>query len=262
MVEDEEYARELFAILTRPLDPDEPVDSYGTGSDRIDRHGGFGTDVKVTSIDVVPGPYGAEIEVGFVLEVPEGWNVPAVGSCRLPFAAEWREAQGFTNPALHAPWAAMGVERGVRDHVTASRRDRPVNDVPDRDAQWAMLLDLLAGHGDVTETVDGHLVVRRGDRHVVTALLTADEWERVLKKNGTPRPELVDDYEEILAALHEDGDYLVAWEDDLVRSVRPELPPVDGNIRAILRVQAARARGEDPYAGGAWYAYTPVDDEQ
>ena len=42
-MEDEEYARELFAILTRPLHPDDPVDAYGTGPDGIDRYDGFGT---------------------------------------------------------------------------------------------------------------------------------------------------------------------------------------------------------------------------
>jgi hypothetical protein len=243
-MEDEAYARELFAILTRPLDPDEPVDSYGTGSDRIDRHGGFGTEVKVTSIDVVPGPYGAQIEIGFALEVPDGVDVPAEGSFLLPVDREWREAQGCVTPALYAPLIATQTERAAGRHVdrhTAARTDAVVQD-PD---------DLAALVREVEEQHPG-----------TTFVATADEWAQVLRRHHGRRARLFEDVAELVASSHRDEHFLVFWEGELVRSVRATLPPVSGGLKALLGMQAARDRGEDPYAGGAWYAYTPVGDEQ
>ncbi|HEV2796795.1 MAG TPA: hypothetical protein VGV65_04190, partial [Nocardioides sp.] len=90
-MDDQEYARQLFAILTRPLDPDEPVDAHGTRADGIDRCDGFGTDVRVTALEAVPGQHGNQIDIAFELDLPDHLSqVPETGSLLLPVDAEWR----------------------------------------------------------------------------------------------------------------------------------------------------------------------------
>ena len=257
-MEDEDYARELYEILTRPLDPDEPVDAYGMGRDRIDRYDGYGTDVRVTSLDVVPGEHGDQIEVGFVFDVDYLGPAPAEGSLRLPFAAEWRAAQGFAYPALHAPWVAWGVMRGVGRHLDAHPPgSTPDHDLPDRATQWSLLLERLGREGDVTEVAPGRVVVRRRGVADLTVVITPDEWEHVLRRHGAPTSARVDFYDELLASGHPDEVFVVFWDGDLVRSVRGELPPVNGSLREIAALQAARDRGEEPYPGAYWSAGPP-----
>lgn len=262
-VDDEDYARELFEILTRPLDPDEPVDSYGTGSDGIDRFGGFGTEVRVTSVDVVPGPHGDQIEVGFVLAVDPDRPpaAPAHGSLRLPFAAEWRAAHGFAYPALHAPWVASAVMGNLHRHVSTHAPGSEARwDVPDRATQWTLLLERLGHEGEATGVAPGRIVVRRRGIADLTVVLTAEEWERVLRRHGSPTVGIVDFYDELLASGGADEVFLVFWEGDLVRSVREELPPVSGAIRMISAIQAARDRGEEPFPGAYWSLGPPRAD--
>lgn len=263
-MDDEEYARQLFTILTRPLDPDDSVDDYVTGPDRIDRYDGFGTEVQVTSVAVVPGEHGDQLDVGFVLKVPDGVDVPPEGSVLLPFAATWREAQGLLSPAAHAPIVASGVMSGVTSHVAAHRNaPSPQRVLPDRAAQRELLLELLRRQGKMTEVSPGRFDVRREpDEPAVTVVLSPDEWERVLHRHGAPRRDTFDFYDELFDARHEDETFIVYWREDLTGSVREELPPVHGALREMLKIQAARDRGEDPYAGGAWFAYTPNAEER
>jgi hypothetical protein len=256
-MDDAEHARRLQEILTRPLDPDEPVDAYGTGSDGIDRYDGFGTEVQVTSVAVVPGEHGPQVEVGFLLDVPDLPDVPGAGSVLLPFAAEWREAQGYASPALHAPHLARDVMRGARDHIGAHMRapQRP-HPLPDADEQHALLLEVLGLEGLVEERAPGRLTVRhpRGAREL-TALVTPEQWEQVLQRHGAERNRLIEHFSELLASGHRDDVFLVFWDGDLVRSVREELPPVGGTLRALLAMQAAGPPALGPNDG--WYAYRP-----
>ncbi len=252
-MDDETYARELFAILTRPLDPDEPRDSYGTGADGIDRYGGFGTEVQVTSVAVVPGPWGSQLEVGFHLEVPAGHRVPSEGTFRLPLAAAWREAQGYGGPATYAPHVARATEHAVREHL--SRRSATGRNVPlARTQQHTLLLEVFGRSYDVEQAAPDRFVLGREGQARWVVVVTPEQWEHVLLRRGTRRASLSEHFEELLASgFAEDRDeFLVFWEGDLVKSVREELPPVSGSVRGLLR---AIERG--PIPGAAWLAYTP-----
>ena len=74
-MEDQAYARRLFAILTNPhptgIDPDDP---YGAADDGIDRYDGFGRDVWVASVEVVgdkvPASIGGPFNEGVTIDVP------------------------------------------------------------------------------------------------------------------------------------------------------------------------------------------------
>lgn len=260
-IDDEEYARRLFDILTRPLDPDEPVDAYGTGADRIERYDGFGTDVRVTSVDVVPGPYGSQLDIGFVLDVPSGMDVPAEGSVLLPLDAEWRSAQGYEEPSSYAPWAASALMRSAGRHIDAHRQQPERDaDLPDRETQRALLIEVLQQEGQFEERAPGRFVARRSSADPArTVLVTPDQWEEVVRKHGTRRSWLLEHFSELLASGHRDERFLVFWEGDLVRSTREELPPVNGSLRELMAMQAAGP----PPAGAAWYAHAPdtTDDE-
>ena len=258
-MDDEDYARELFEILTRTPDPDVPP--WQLGDDGIDRHDGFGTDVRVTSLDVVPGVHGDQIEVGFALDPGYLGPAPTEGSLHLPFAAEWREAQGFAYPALHAPWVAWAVTTNVHRHISSHEPSRePDRDVPDRTTQWTLLLERLGREGEATEVAPDRIVVRRRGIDDLTVVLAAEEWERVLRRHGVPTSGLFDFYDELLASGHRDEHFIVFGDGDLVRWVRVELPPVSGAIRAISALQAARDRGEEPYPGAYWSAGPPRTD--
>ena len=63
-MDDEDYARQLHAILAAPPDPEVPPGHLG--DDWIDRSDGFGTDVRVTAIAVVPGDHGNQLDITFV----------------------------------------------------------------------------------------------------------------------------------------------------------------------------------------------------
>lgn len=258
-MDDETYAHRLFEILTRPLDPDEPVDHYGMGEDWIDRYDGFGTDLRVTRIDVVPGEHGSQMDIGFVLEVPEGVDVPAEGSLLLPLDEEWREVSGFSEPEDYAPRVATHLMRNARNHISAhdqGPRDAP--DVPPRDAQHAMLLKVLGREGEVAEQGPGRYVVRRpGAVADLVVVLAADEWEQALSRHGTPQDGAFDFYEELLASRGRDERFVVFWEGELVTSTREELPPAASPPPAMRevkrRIAEARASGKD----FGWFAYEP-----
>ena len=253
-MDDEEYARELFAILT--ASPGEPVDAYGTAADRIDRYGGFGTEVRVTSIDVVPGPYGAQIQVGFVLDLPHDVDLPDRGTFLLPVDREWRELSGYAQPEDYAPRVAFHTEQAVRRHISAHKpRDRAHDNLPDRAAQHDLLLAVLGRYGDVYEQGADRYVVRRGGEDRLTVLVSPDEWEQVLRRNGTP--DHVDFFEETVASTPRDERFFVFWDGDLVSSTREELPPLKipgPTLRETRRrIAEAEATGQDL----GWFAYTP-----
>ncbi len=230
--------------------------------DHIDRHDGFGTDVRVTSIEIVPGEHGAQIAVGFVLEMEDlDEDEPTEGSALLPFAAEWRDAQGFAYPELHAPWVAHDLMRGMWRHREAHRPTRdPRPDLPDRATQHSMLLEVLAQEGaeatrrPADSSYDDPVAASARSSSTPTS---GSRWSRSTGSDASGSSSTSASSSHRGTAT---SSYLVFWEGDLVRSVREELPPVNGSVRAISELQAARDRGEDPYTNAYWSAGPPRRD--
>lgn len=286
---DEEYVATLLAILTSPAPTGiDPADPYGKADDGIDRYDGFGRDVKVLDLRVVDGPHGDELEVSFALKLPAGdpdWKgVPENGATRVPFEAEWRRLSEFGDPAAYAPRVATRVGFAARDHAVqhqhGGRRARRQAEwraaaraaLPDREAQLHLLLQTLAGEGEVAQVASDRfdLRLRRdadGDPtegaigagvlnatpEVITFVLTPEEWEEVL----------VDEYNhdlrlylaETLADPDPDERFVVFYDRSLHRSTREQLPPVRGRARERAW---ARLRAEHPLGpGDGWYAYEP-----
>ncbi|RYB94884.1 hypothetical protein EUA93_11305 [Nocardioides oleivorans] len=266
-MEDEDYARGLFRILGAQPDPD--LEPGRLGDDWIDRSDGFGTEVQVTSVEVVPGPYGAQLEVGFRLEVPPGLDVPEGGSVRFPLDEEWRVLCGFAEPEDYAPRIASRLVRAARDHVVAHiEPPRPGYEPPASDKQRAILLHVLGRVGTVEELGTDRFVVRRGaDGHVehereVTVILTPEQWEQVLRRHGPVRHGGFDHYEETFASAPEEERFWVFWEGDLVSSTREELPPATTPWPPLREVRQRLAEARASGTTYGWFAYEPLRDEE
>lgn len=293
---DEEYVATLLAILTNPAPTGiDPADPYGQADDGIDRYDGFGRDVKVLGLRVVGGLYGDELEVSFVLRLPAGdpdWEgVPENGATRVPFDAEWRRLSEFGDPAAYAPRVASRVQFAAREHALqhqhggrgartrAEWRAAARAALPDRETQRHLLVETLAGEGDVTQVAadrfDLRLRLRRDDEdgptedaagagvldetpEVITFVLTPAEWEEVL----------VDEYKddlrlylaETLADPDPDERFVVFYDGSLRRSTREQRPPVRGRARerAWARLRAQHPLGPDD----GWYAYDPTNRDR
>jgi hypothetical protein len=258
-MDDEAYVRELVAILSNPSPTGiDPADPYGLADDGIDRYDGFGRDVRVTSGRVVRGELGPQVEVGFVLDRPDDtvWRgLDREGTVTVPLDAEWRRLSGYDDPASYAPAVARSVERAARALTQQHRsraKPRSATDLPDRGAQWQLLLDGLGFKqrpGAVREVGPGRIELsldRGGDEPwVYTVLVTPEQWERVLLRHGIDLGP--DDYfNELITGPPGREPFIVFWEDDLVFSAREELPPVHP------------PREPTPFIpGGAWFAYPP-----
>lgn len=255
-MDDAEYARQLEEILTAPPGPE--MTPGGLGDDGIDRCDGFGTVVKVSSIAVVPGDHGSQIDVTFVLDLPGHIDVPRVGSLLLPFEAEWREVSGFAEPEDYAPRIAMRLVLHIHEHIRAhesSRDDEP--DLPARAEQHAMLLQVLGQQGEVEQQAADRYVVRNGGREDLVVLLTPDQWERVVRRHGPGRAHLLEHFDELLAATPREERFLVFWEGDATTSMRERLPPV---TRPFPSLRETRRRLDEARASGqcvGWFAYRP-----
>ena len=285
---DEEYVATLLAILTDPAPSGiDPADPYRQADDGIDRYDGFGRDVRVVDLGVVDGRYGDELEVSFVLSLPVGdpeWDgVPEHGSTRVPFDAEWRRLSGFDDPAAYAPVVALRVELAGRDHAVrhqhggrpARRRDEwraaARAALPEREAQRHLLLQTLAGEGDVTQVASDRFDLRLRDAagdpaesvggpvaldatpEIITFVLTPDEWEEVLVDQY--RADLWLHLAETLADPDPDERFVVFYDGSLHRSTREQLPPVRGRAHERAR---ARWRSEHPQRpGDGWFAFDP-----
>lgn len=254
-MDDAAYVNELVAILTNPsptgIDPDDP---YGQADDGIDRHDGFGRDVRVTSARPVPGEHGAQVEVGFALVVPDDpqWQgLAREGAVTMPLDAEWRRLSGYADPAAYAPVVARRVESTAHLLVQRHRsawEPRSIEELPDPAARWQVLLDGLAREGTVREVGAGRLELALDwgeEQRIVTVLVSPDEWDRVLLLHHLDlAPE--DFFMDLVGPLDPDRQpYIVFWEDDLVASSREELPPVDPPVETRV------------VPGGAWFAYGP-----
>jgi hypothetical protein len=148
----------------------------------------------------------------------------------------------------------------VGKHVRAHRgNETTFDDLPDRETQWALLLEHLGHEDDVAQVGPGRIEVRRihGARDLLTVLVTPDQWERVLLRHGLHHG-AHDYFTDLLGPKQADETFLVCWEDDLVRSTRAELPPVRGTaVQRRLEAAVAAARAKDPDATFGWYAYPP-----
>lgn len=260
-MDDEEYAGELFEILTAPPDPD--LEPGQLGDDWIDREDGFGTEVRVTAVDVLPGPYGAQVEVGFLLDLPPGVDVPQQASVLLPLDEEWRTLCGFADPEDYAPRLASRVMWAAREHVnTHTNGPRSGFDVPSRDEQHVMLMHVLGRLGAVEHVALGRYVIRVADGDEIVVILTPDEWEQVLRRNGSPRDGVFDHYEELFASNDREQRFWVFWEGDLTSSTREALPPATTpwpTLREVRRrIAEARTSGKD----FGWFAYEPTADDE
>jgi hypothetical protein len=210
---------------------------------------GFGRDVRVTSATVVPGEHGAQVEIGYDLDLPDApelEGVPPEGSFRLPVAAEWRTASHYDDPADYAPLVAHQVVMQIHRHVRAHRQPQPPRpDLPDRDAQWQMLLDGLGTEGAVREISPGRIEVTldadETEEEIVTVLVTPEQWEQILLRHWN----LLDYFGELLGPRESDERFLVFWDGNLERSIREDLPPV----------RPWRPMRVSP--GGGWFAYSP-----
>jgi hypothetical protein len=254
-VEDTAYAQKLFEILTNAHPGGiDPADPYGQADDGIDRYDGFGRDVTVASIEVVDGEHGAELVVGFVLTAAENAGSPQ-GSLRLPVEREWRELSGYADPAAYAPEVASRVMSAataqVQQHVDGAGAGRAVQALPDREAQWRLLLAALGSEGDVRELGPGRVEVEV-DGSVLTVVVTPDQWEQVLREHAGADPELY--FADLLGPRQEDELFVVFYAGDLARSVREELPPVRG--RAFER-RVAEVLEDNPDAQLGWHAHPP-----
>ncbi|GAA2003268.1 hypothetical protein [Nocardioides kribbensis] len=284
---DEEYVATLLAILTNTAPTGiDPSDPYGEADDGIDRFDGFGRDVMVCGLQRVDGPHGDELEVSFILKLPSGdpdWHgVPAGGSVRVPFDAEWRRLSEFDDPAAYAPKVAMRVMSAARDHATKHQhegrlvrertewRTRAREGLPDRETQRQLLLQTLAGEGEASQVAPDRFELRLRQDHqgdptdetagaaaldavpkVITFVLTPEEWEEVLIDQDDLGLYLA----ETLADPDPDERFVVFHNGSLHRSTRAQLPPVQGRGRERAW---ARLRAQHPLGSGdGWYADDP-----
>jgi len=257
-MEDAPYARALLAILTNPTPQGiDPADPYGQADDGIDRYDGFGRDVRVTSLEVVDGDHGDELEAQFELvEAPA--PIPTLAAVRVPFDRRWRELSGFQEPAAYAPEIARQVvgtarrlvDRHGREDEIAAYRARTRAGLPPRGVQWEILLDALSGEGRVEEVAPGRIEVRPEGEPAITVILTPDQWEEIMVDHGDDPRLYVGEW---LGPRDDDERFWVFYGGGLHRSTREELPPVRGTAMARRLV---RFRAEHP-EGGSWHAYRP-----
>ena len=257
-MEDDEYAAAMLAILANSnptgIDPDDP---YGQADDGIDRYDGFGRDVWVESVQVTDGNHGAELDIGFGLDLPEEMaadGMPSRGSVRVPVDREWRELSGYQEPKAYAPAVARKVEwaahRMVERHRSRVRGIAPA--IPSSPGtHWPRLLAALSQHGSPVEVAPGRIELGLSTG-VVTFLVSPDEWEQVVAVHAGNDIEMYLD--ELLIPREEDELFVVYYEGDLARSTRAQLPPVRG--QALAR-RLAEHRAAHPDATYGWFAYAP-----
>ena len=269
VMEDEAYARRLFAILTNPHPTGvDPADPYGQADDRIDRYDGFGRDVWVESVAVAKGEHGSELLITFGLAVssdPELLGVQQRGALRLAFDAEWRELSGYDDPAAYAPvvasevwWAASRqVERHRRGPADLREGDERRLAMPRPEAQWQIFRAALRDLGAVREVAPGRIEVHGPEGAVVTVVVTPGQWEQVLADHVGGDVDLY--FADLLGPRQDDETFLVFYNGDLFRSTREKLPPVRG--RALER-EIAEVQAEHGVAQLVWHAYpNPTDSD-
>ena len=87
-----------------------------------------------------------------------------------------------------------------------------------------------------------------------TVIVTAEEWEQVVRRHGTRRAWLFEHFDEFFGSKHSDDVFIVFWEGDLVGSVRDALPPVASLRELLVAVRRPVASRAIVVRG----AYTPL----
>lgn len=206
-------------------------------------------DVVVTTVQPADGRPWPRTEVAFRLaDPPASWRGPTSGSAYLPLAEEWRYASGYDEPADYAQLAADAVESAV--YRLARPRPPSLPLTPRQiDERWAWLIERLALSGPVQHVGLGRLVVSTENGRSLTVIVTPEQWAPIAE----PLDSDADDPQDF-NQIHPDEAFLVFYEDDLVWSVRPDLPPVRWGAELKREVRAARARGERNFG---WFALGP-----
>lgn len=215
--------------------------------------GMLGDDVVVTAVRVAGGRPWRRAEVAFRLaSPPPGWQGQTHGSAYAPLALEWRYASGHEDPHDYAQLLADEVERAayrlaVPPPATAAPSPQQVAE------RWQWLLDRLALNGTVRREAQGRLVVTDDEGASFTVLVTPEQWALI----GEPLDPESDDPQDF-NQLSPEATYLVFYEDDLVWSVRPELPPVPWGAEIKRKYLEARAQGRTDVG---WFAFDPNDPD-
>lgn len=211
-------------------------------------------DVVVTAVRPAGGRPWPRAEAAFRLaNPPPGWQGPTHGSAFAPLAQEWRYASGHEEPSDYAQLLAGEVERAA--HQLISPTPQPVVPTPEQVSErWQWLLDRLALHGGVRQEAEGRLVVTGGDRTSFAVLVTPEQWALI----GEPIDPQSDDPQDF-NQLNSEDTYLVFYEDELVWSVRPELPPVGWGAEHRRQYREAVAQGRTDVG---WYAIPNDPDER
>jgi hypothetical protein len=212
-----------------------------------------GEDLVVIAVRPAGGRPWPRAEVIFRLaSPPPGWQGPTDGSAFAPLAQEWRYASGREEPSDYAQLLADEVERAA--HRLISPPSRPTVPTPEQVAgRWQWLLDRLALHGGVRQEAPGQLVVTGGNGASFTVLVTPEQWALI----GEPLDPQSDDPQDF-NQLNPEETYLVFYEDDLVWSVRPGLPPVGWGAEIRRHYREAVAQGRTDVG---WYAIDPKDPD-
>jgi hypothetical protein len=216
--------------------------------------GMVGDDVIVTGLRPAGGRPWPRVEVAFrLVSPPSGWRGPTHGSAFAPLSQEWRYASGHEESHDYAVLLADEVERAARRLVEQT----PPSDAPTPEQvaeRWGWLLDRLALAGTVRQEGPGRLLVTDEDSSSFTVLVTPEQWALI----GEPLDPESDDPQDF-NQLHPEDTYLVFYEDDLLWSVRPELPPVGWGAEIKRQLRAARAQGRNDVG---WYAVDPTDPDR
>lgn len=256
----------------------------GDPADGIDRHDGFGSDVRIVGLSPVDDADFPELEVAFELELPRRRrfrNVPRTGTTRVLFGAEWLAASGFETPSSYAPEVARHVQlaavqlvQGVIDRKRVARVDLDAVDrsVPPASVLWEQLMsDLRGDHVSVALVEDGVIEVAaewmEGDG-TMRVHVTPDQWRELVVRSevGARMDSGIDassaghgpglamfHLDEEIGSADEDENHVVFFRGGFHRSVRAELPPVAG-------------RGLDwpptEGSGDGWLAFGPHDGDR
>lgn len=213
-----------------------------------------GGDIMVTGLRPAGGRPWPRVEVSFRLaSPPPNWWGPTQGSAFAPLSQEWRYASGYEEPDDYAQLLAEEVHRAARRLVDPPAAvDAPTSEQVAR--RWEWLLERLALAGTVRQEDAGRLVVTGDDGSSFTVLVTPEQWARI----GEPLDPESDDPQDF-NQLNPEDTYLVFYEDDLVWSVRPELPPVGWGAEIKRQFREARAQGRTDVG---WYALDPADPDR
>lgn len=245
-------------------------------SDGIDRHDGFGKQVRVTGLKIVGGDERGELQVSFEFNLPGYWKfkrVPRAGTTRVSFGTQWLAASGITTPAEYVSDIARAVEMAVGSLVqetVAGKRHRKIDpaqvdrEVAPVDELWKHLVaDLGADNVSAHESGPGVIEVIEdwggGQRDPLWVHVTPDQWRTyVVACELGARSDSGEDawsagdgpgmamlyLNEMIGSRWDDEDHIVFFKEDFEASIRAELPPV----------RSPELRRRNSFDDGEWFA--------